>query len=203
MTKSENYYVEQVKRPIDVPLKPVNVFGSSYVFQSPMAVVLEVQNLFSKYKYLIKGLNDEVYFRATKGLSTVLYDMNDKPLLNIRNGFTKVCLYEGKNHDEQPLVVIKNKDSTVARKFTVTYINRQTKQEETLDMNCDCHFRSAGIFMGKEKEGAPMVGKCIQTVKPTIGGEKIKYTIQIAPGIDIILIIALSIFIRIKKEGQS
>jgi len=199
MTKQEDYYIEQVKKSINIPLKTIDVFGSSFVFQSPVVVILEVQKLFSKYKYIIKGTNGEEFFRVKNSLKLTLSDMNNKPLLNIRNGFSKICIYEGESHEGEPVVTIKHKESRVARKFTVTYINRLTKQEETLDMNCDHYYRSAGFFMGKEKEGAPMVCKLVQITRPTFGGENIKFTIEIAPGIDNILMIALSSLIVAKK----
>ncbi|OUM67836.1 hypothetical protein PIROE2DRAFT_4647 [Piromyces sp. E2] len=146
-----NYYKEQVKRPVSEPPKNIMVFGSHYVFKHQVDVTIET------------------------GFKIILYDINDNPLFNIRNNIGIVCIYKGDDIDEQS--IIKNKDSIVARKFTVTYIDQITKQEEILDMNCDRHFGSEGFFIGKEKEGAPMVGKFIQAERLIFAGEYIKYSI--------------------------
>jgi len=66
---------------------------------------------------------------------------------------------------KKEIVKKKHKNSMKSQKYTIDYINKTTGKDEILNMNCSFTCHTCGIFNGKEKEGAPMIGRFCKIFK--------------------------------------
>lgn len=193
------------------PPRPVACVEQRFVFQQPLQLYLDEKYSFSGDDFTIKDSNGVSYFKC-KGKTfsfrdkKVLYDLYDKPLINIQeNAFYGhgMKVYAGKNTDKV-LGSIHRKSLLKKNKYEFTYQNIATNQTEVLDMKCDFFGSSCGIFYGKEKEGAPMICSITKTKQMlSLFSNYDHYVINVAPGVDAALMVALTIcFDELKHEDE-
>ncbi|ORX44228.1 hypothetical protein BCR32DRAFT_275932 [Anaeromyces robustus] len=99
----------------------------------------------------------------------VFYDRNNKPLVNIRDNFE---VYSGKD-------------------------KKIMERKEIIDINIESYFRSAGLFIGKEKKNAPIIYKIIKIKSKTLYFE---YILEMVPSVDYIFLMALAIIYMSNDE---
>jgi len=198
----KNYTNNEVKKP------PNNIIALEERFVFPQAITLVINTKplsFSANGFTIKDTKGMDYFKC-KGSSLnitdkkILYDLYDLPLLNIQNRVfslkDKIEIYLGANQD-QVVATINQKSMMNVNKYTLEFFNQAKDCKEFLDMKCDLMGSSCGIFYGKEKEGAPMISKITRKIETS----QVLYNVEIAPGVDISLIVAATIcFDQLKKE---
>ncbi|ORX85842.1 hypothetical protein BCR32DRAFT_265386 [Anaeromyces robustus] len=182
------YYNNQVKKQITKAPTDIAVVNPNFIFQAPVLLIMEHHSI-KKPKYVFKSVDGQVLFTGHSSFSKcVLYDRNNIPLINIRNNFE---VYSGKDKKNGKLLIeTVKKNSTVAKKFIIKYYNIVMERKEILDFNIESYFRSAGLFVGKEKENAPMIYKIMRMKSKTSHSE---YTLEMTPGVDYIFLMALAI----------
>ncbi|ORX52240.1 hypothetical protein BCR36DRAFT_582740 [Piromyces finnis] len=182
---------------------------SRFVFNKPITLVINTKLSLSSKDFTIKDVEGRDYFRC-KGNSLnitdkkVLYDLYEIPILNIKNQLLslkdKSTIYLGSN-SEKVIATINQKNMMNLNKYTLEFFNQAQDKNEFLDMKCNIMGSSCGIFYGKEKEGAPMVCKITRKINASILSSESNYYVEIAPGVDIALIVAATIcFDQLKKE---
>ncbi|ORX52245.1 hypothetical protein BCR36DRAFT_411687 [Piromyces finnis] len=95
------------------------------------------------------------------------------------------------------LVDIHSKNSFKAKKYSVSFHNIPTESNLVIDFNIESSFRSAGIFLGKERNNNSMLCK-IYRIKGKHSYSE--YIMEIAPKVDSILMVALGIMFMDKYE---
>ena len=196
---------------VNKPQNDIVALENRFVFQQPITLVINTKLLsFSSNDFTIKDTQGRDYFKC-KGSSLnitnkkTLYDLYDLPLLNIQNQLLtlkdKTDIYLGAN-SEQIVATIKQKSFMNVNKYVLEFYNIANECVEFLDMKCDLMGSSCGIFYGKEKEGAPMISRISRKIDTTqILSPEGNYYVEIAPGVDISLIVAATIcFDQLKKE---
>ncbi|OUM62305.1 hypothetical protein PIROE2DRAFT_11458 [Piromyces sp. E2] len=190
------YYTEQIEKELSKPPTEIAVIDPGLVNKTPITLYIEHHN-HSSPKYTFKGENGEILFKGESTFSSIiLYDKNDVPLVNIRDGLN-YKVYFGKDKT-QLLAEVFSKNSWVADKFSISYYNLVTENREILDFNMENTYRSAGVFVGKEKEDAPMICK-IQRIKGKPFA-KAEFSIEMAAGVEYIFMLAISIIFMDKYE---
>jgi len=199
--------------PINPPKNDIVVVDPRFVFRMPVTLILREKIFcFSGDDFSIKDLNDVEYFRCKgKALSIrdkkVLYDLYQKPILNIQH---KIFTMKGNikiyaDNEENKILATVNKKSFISvKKYIVEFYNQATGKNEYFDMKCDFFSFTCGIFYGHEKEGAPMVCKVTKKldVKLVFTTQE-NYYVQIAPGVDAALMVAIAIcFDEYKNEDD-
>ena len=189
------------------------VTENRFVFDKPVTLILR-ENLmsFSGDDFTIKDTEGVSYFKCEgKALNIrdkkTIYDLNGTPILNIRNAILflkgRMKVYAGKD-DKKTLASIIPKTSIHSRKYIISFYNISEEKEETLDMKCDFFSHSCGIFYGKEKEGSPMVCKIIKKIDArSLLTNKDNYYVEVAPGIDAALMVAIAICFDELKNDDS
>jgi len=192
------YYGDQTKKELEKPPKEIAVVDPAFVFKAPIMLYMEHHGITTP-KYIFKGIDGKTYFTGKDSLTKcILYDSTDAPLVNIRtslSGNYKVYL---KDKKETLLIETTSKFSWVANKLIVKYHNIATESEETLDLNMESYYRSAGLFAGKEKENAPMICK-IMRMKGTSSHSE--YSIEMAAGVDNVFLLAIGIIFMSSYEA--
>jgi len=193
------------------PSNDIVALESRFLFQQPITLVINTKLLsLSSDNFTIKDVEGREFFKC-KGSSLnigdkkILYDVYEIPILNIQNRLLslkdKTTIYLG-NHTEQVVATISQKNMMNFSKYTLEFFNQATDKQEFLDMKCNIMGSSCGIFYGKEKEGAPMISKITRKINASsILSPEGNYYVEIAPGVDIALIVAATIcFDQLKKE---
>jgi len=167
---------------------------------------------FSGDDFTIKDINNIEYFKCKGKVFTfhdkkTLYDLYELPILNIQHKiFTlkrNIKIYADKN-DQKQLASISKKSIFSIKKYIIEFYNQATEQTEYLEMKCDYFSFTCGIFYGKEKEGAPLICKVIKRLDAKLlFTSQENYYCQIAPGVDLAFMVALSIcFDEYKNEND-
>jgi len=182
-----------------------------FVFQQPITLNLDEKYSFSGDDFKIKDTNGVSYFKC-KGNSfslrdkKVIYDLYDKPLFNIQGNMFYghgLKVYAGKG-TSTVLGKVSRRSLLKKNKYEFSFTNIMTNQPEVLDMKCDFFGYSCGIFAGKESQGAPMICSITKTKNMlSLISNPDHYQIQIAPGVDAALMVALAIcYDELKHESE-
>lgn len=204
------FYDNKKVTPID---HDIMVTEQRFVFDKPITLLLRENILcFSGDDFTIKDTDGVSYFKCKgKALNIrdkkIIYDLYGTPILNICNGIlflkSRMKIYAD-NNDKKTLAKITPQTSISSRKYVISFYNIANEQEETLDMKCDFFSHSCGIFYGKEKEGSPMVCKIVKKIDAKgLLTKKDDYYIEIAPGIDAALMVAIAICFDELKNDDS
>jgi len=188
---------------ISSPKNEIAVVDPRFVFRTPVTLILREKIFsFSGDDFSIKDVNDVEYFRCKgKAFSIrdkkILYDLYQKPILNIQH---KIFTMKGNikiyadNEDTKVLATINKKSFISVKKYIVEFYNQATERNEYFDMKCDFFSFTCGIFYGHEKEGAPMVCKITKKLDAKlVFTTQENYYVQIAPGVDAALMVAIAI----------
>ena len=192
------YNDELLKKTVTSPEKEIVIVDEEYISKEPVTYTIK-----TKEGFIITDSNGiECYKYKTKSFSDtfIIYDPKEKPLLSIKMGFTSKIFSEKRTKKE--IGKIKPKNSTKAQKYEIVYTNKATGKEEILNLNCSSYFRTSGIFHGREKEGAPLIGRIIRTVDNSFFNQNATYTIEIAPNVDILIMVALCVYVSLKKTSE-
>jgi len=190
------YYTEQIEKQCSKPPTEIAVIDPGLILKSPLKLYMEHHSI-STPKYIFKGEDGEVRFKGESNFSSIIvYDNNNVPLVNIRDG-QNYDIYFSKDKSKL-LAETSSKKSWVAEKLSVSFYNVVTENRELLDFNIENAFRSAGVFVGKEKEGAPMICK-IQRIKGKLFSNA-EFSIEMAEGVEYIFMLALGIIFMDKYE---
>ncbi|OUM62304.1 hypothetical protein PIROE2DRAFT_69520 [Piromyces sp. E2] len=180
------YYEEQIEKQITpVSPKEIAVVSPDYIFKTPVMLTLEHHSIVSP-NFIFRGVDDVIYFTE----STTYYGK--------KGSFSNYKVYLG-DRKEKLLLKTSAKGSWRANKLKLTYHNLATESEEELDFNMENSYRSAGLFVGREKDNSPMICK-IQRLKETTHA-KSEYAIEMSAGVDNLFLLSIvTIFILNYKE---
>ncbi|ORX86174.1 hypothetical protein BCR32DRAFT_290161 [Anaeromyces robustus] len=176
------------------PKNKVIAVSDNFIYENAKTLFLK-QHLdkdgSSSCDFTITGIKGNTYFTCKKSCQKkVIYDVDNNPVLNIRNKliFPHISFYMGK--DESDIIGSVQSDS----KFVELH-NKAIDKMEVLNVMNDKFNCSCGIFQGKESENAPMICKIreIMDSNSFITYSDKEYSIEIAAGIDITFIVALAI----------
>jgi len=181
----------------DIISNPKNLIVSvdkDFIYQETKTFFLKQyldKDSHSKYDFTINSFNGKNYFNCKKeGQMKILYDVYNNPVLTIKHSlvFPHISFYKGKDNKE--LLGTVQSDTTL-----VEFNNQSTGNKEILNVLNDKFNCSSGIFHGKEKERAPMICKIreIMDANSFITYSDKEFTVEIASGVDVTLIIALAI----------
>ncbi|ORX86173.1 DUF567-domain-containing protein, partial [Anaeromyces robustus] len=199
--------------PISKPKKDVVCVDQRFVFQQPLTLILREKIFcFSGDDFSIKDPSGVEYFRCKGKLFSIrdkkiLYDLYGQPILNIQHTiFTikgNIKIYAD-DSDKSLLASINKKSFISIKKFIIEYYNKATEKTQYLDMKCDFFSFTCGIFDGHEKEGAPMIAKVSKRLDAKLLlTDRENYYLQIAPGVDAALMVAIAIcFDEYKNENH-
>jgi len=191
------YSEELMNKKIISPDNEINIIDEEYVSKVPTIYSI---NLKEDTTFIISDSNGKICYKFTyKSISDTITicDAKDKPLITIKKGLSsvKILAEEGKKE----FAKLKFKNSTKGHKFLMEYINKATEKEEVLNLNCSSNYRTSGVFYGREKENAPMISRICRLSNDINLNKKFNYTIEIAPNVDNLIIIALSVYISMKR----
>jgi len=190
------YYKEQVKKEKKkVSPKEIAVISPDLIFKIPMVLFMEHHSI-TKPHFVFRGVDDKIYFIGNNSFSkTVICNSEDVPLINVRGSPDKFKIYLG---DDKKKLIANTipKNSFHANKMTLSYYNIVSESDEILDYNIDSAYRSAGLFIGKERDNSPMIFK-IQRLKK---GEhaKSEYALEMSAGVDNIFLVSLGVIFMFK-----
>jgi len=187
------YYDKLKDSQIQNPNEEVAVVDRKYIFPNSVVVTLEhARNFLAKFNLKVKGTDGVKYFKGkSKSNKKVIYSLEEKPIVNIADSKSCKKVFYGKTEDNL-IAKVKPKDN---RKFKIKFKNLANGNEAFFEMRCDKKFRICGVFYGKEKEGAPLVGRFTRD-KPAKG----QCTVEMAPYVDNMFLIALAHFFNDKNE---
>ncbi|ORX86172.1 hypothetical protein BCR32DRAFT_325066 [Anaeromyces robustus] len=188
------------------PPNEIVALEERFVFHRPITLVIGAKLFtFTEDDYTIKDDEGMDYFKCSGNSlnisnKKIIYDLYDLPLLNIKNQILslrdKVTVYLGET-EEEVFATVTQKSMVNVTKYTLDFFNQAKDKKEFLDLKCDIVGNSCGVFYGKEKEGAPMIGKITRKIESST----YSYTVEIAPKVDIALMVAATIcFDQLKKE---
>ncbi|OUM62308.1 hypothetical protein PIROE2DRAFT_44426 [Piromyces sp. E2] len=200
--------------PIQPPKNDIVGIEPRFVFRNPLTLILREKIFsFSGDDFSIKDINNVEYFRCKgKALSIrdkkILYDLYQKPILNIQH---KILTLKGnikiyaEDKQDKILATINKKSFISVKKYIIEFYNQATEKTEYLDMKCDFFSYSCGIYYGHEKEGAPLICKITKKIDmKLVFTTQENYFVQIAPGVDAALMMAIAIcFDEYKNEDDS
>jgi len=192
---------------------PQSIVGveQRFIFQEPITLYIDEKSSLSGDDFTINDTNGVPFFKC-KGKffsfndKKVIYDNYDKPILNIQEETFighNMKIYAG-DDSKTKLGELSRKSMLKNNKFVYTFTNLADNRTEELDMKCDLIGNSCGIFYGKEKEQAPLVCN-IAKIKQSLFTKKRRdhYCIKVAPGVDVALMVALTIcFDELKSEKE-
>jgi len=201
------------KDEVSAPKNEIVAIDSKFVQKESVTLVLK-EKLFSMSMddFSIKDTNGVAYFKCEgKAFSVrpkkIVYDTDKNPLFNIQHkllAFKPTAkIYTGTD-DSNQIAKISLKKVISVKKYIVEFHNKATGKDECIEMKCDTMGYSCGIFYGKEKEGAPMIGKVFQKLdaKTALTGAQ-NYFLQVAPGVDLSFLVAIALcFDEFKNEQR-
>jgi len=200
--------------PIKAPKNDICATEQRFIFRQPLTLILREKIFsFSGDDFSIKDANNVEYFKC-KGKAfnirdkKILYDLYQKPILNIQHKILtlkrNIKIY-AEDKTEKIYATINKKSFISVKKFIVEFYNQATEKTEYLDLKCDFFSYTCGIFYGHEKEGAPMVAKVTKNFDcKLVFTSQENYYLQIAPGVDAALMVAIAIcFDEYKNEDDS
>jgi len=195
----------RIQRP-DVP-----VIGTEprFLAQQPVTLVLKEHVLsFSGDDFSIKDTNGLTYFKCKGKYMTLhdrkyLYDIYNNPIITIKENISlrfKQTLNDPRS--DTKIASIKKSSLFSFRTLTVKFNNKANNKKEILTVKGDLMSLSCGIYYG-EGSNAPLVARVNKKLDAkTIFTNKDSYSLEIAPNVDMALMVALAIiFDEYKHEG--
>jgi len=188
----KNYLTEIAYRTVESPIKPISIVDEKYVTQKPLLYKIEKEKkILSDYNYRIKDIDDtEIYLSKEKLRGSVIYNKNNEPIIGITDSYDSVIQRKinlGKK-DDMCIGSIKLVNSNVLNKFILEFLNKDTGIYESFMMNCDPDYFIGIIFYDNGQGNTYLVAKILKDQY-----NKYQYTVEIAPGVDNIYIIATCI----------
>jgi len=199
--------------PISSPKNDIVCTESRFISRKPVTLILREKLFeFSDDDFIIKDTNNTEYFKCKEKINRfkekkTIYDLCETPILNIHHKILSlrkyIKIYSDENEQRQ-LASIHKKSLFSIKKYIIEFYNQATEQTEYLEMKCDYFSFTCGIFYGKEKEGAPLICKVIKRLDAKLlFTSQENYYCQIAPGVDLAFMVALSIcFDEYKNEND-
>ncbi|ORX63922.1 DUF567-domain-containing protein [Anaeromyces robustus] len=199
---TENKY-EIVSGYIKSPSNKIIITDERFCLQKPETFVLKEKFFsLSSDDFSIKDVNGVKYFKCLgKAFSIqekkVLYDLNNEPILNIREKVIslrgKMNIYEGKT-ENKVLLTIKPKSPIFNRQILVNFYNKATGKDEIFEIKCDLFDFGCDIYYGKKKNGAPLICSIHSKIDAkSIITSSDHYYVTVAANVDIAAMIALAI----------
>jgi len=189
----------------------VSIVGTEarFLSQQPVTLVLKEHVLsFSGDDFSIKDTNGLTYFNCKGKYMTLhdrkyLYDIYGNPIITIKENISlrfKQTLNDPKS--DHKIASIKKTSILSFRSLTVKFFNKATNKKEILTVKGDLMSLSCGIYYG-DSTHAPMIARVVKKLDAkTIFTNKDSYSLEIAPNVDMALIVALAIiFDEFKHEG--
>jgi len=189
----------------------VSVIGTEprFLAQQPVTLVLKEHVLsFSGDDFSIKDTNGMTYFKCKGKYMTIhdrkyLYDIYNNPIITIKENISlrfKQTLNDPRS--DHKIASIKKTSLLNFRSLTVKFYNKATNQKETLTVKGDLMSLSCGIYYGSSSSG-PMIARVTKKLDAkTLFTKKDSYSLEIAPNVDMALMVALAIiFDEFKHEG--
>jgi len=191
-----------VKRP------NVSVVGteSRFIAQNPVTLYLKEHVLsFSGDDFSIADSSGMSYFKCKGKYITLhdrkyLYDIYNNPIISIKENFSfrfKQTLNDPQSGNK--IASIKKVSMLSFRSLTVKFFNKATNRKEILTVKGDLLSLSCGIYYGKTliaRVSKKLDAKTIFTNKDT-------YALEIAPNVDMALMVALAIIYDEFKHDKS
>jgi len=190
----------------------IPVIGTEARFLAQQRVVLELKEhvlSFSGDDFSIKDTKGVSYFKCKgKYISfhdrKYLYDIYDKPIITIKKNISlrfKQTLNDPVSDHE--IASIKKSSLFSLRKLVVKFYNKATNQKETLVLKSDLISLSCGIYYG-DKANAPLIARVNKVIDAkTLFTNKDSYSLEIAPNVDMALMVALAIIFDEFKHDDS
>jgi len=158
------YSDQLMSKSVISPDKEIVIVDEDYISKEPTNFVINVKEGFSYDFEILDNNGKECYRTKSKSLSDTrtIYDLKDKPMVSMKEGFTTDKIFSEKKIKKE-IAKIKPKNSTKANKYEIEYLNKASRKNEILNLNCSSSFTTAGIFNGREKEGATMICRIRRT----------------------------------------
>ncbi|OUM62043.1 hypothetical protein PIROE2DRAFT_62161 [Piromyces sp. E2] len=206
------YFRDLIDKQLYSPYEQISAVNTKFIRSKETVIIMKIKvSLFSKFEYKMEEDGVKCFKSSVLFNKKVLYTMNEEPLLNMNSESSSPkktrLIYDGKKKDKliSSVETIKFQKGMKKIKHKVTFDNIAVKDQRTLEMNCDKKFCACGIFYGEEDINSPLVCKISR-----IPHERYKFKIEIAPGVDIVFMLALAIifadkvkFYRILKNRDS
>lgn len=190
----------------------VSVIGTEprFIAQKPVTLALKERVLsFSGDDFSIKDTNGMTYFKCKGKYLTLhdrkyLYDIYNNPIITIKQNISlrfKQTLNDPRS--DEKIASIKKTSLLSFRSLTVKFFNKATNKKEILTVKGDIMSFSCGIYYG-EGSHAPMIARVVKRIDAkTIFTSKDSYSLEIAPNVDMALMVALAIiFDEFKHEDD-
>jgi len=190
---------------IKSPETPVVGTEARFLAQRPVTLYLKEHVLsFSGDDFSIKDSNGMSYFKCKGKYITIhdrkyLYDIYNNPIITIKENISlrfKQTLNDPKSGDK--IASIKKTSLLSFRSLTVKFFNKATNRKEILTVKGDLMSLSCGIYYGKN-----MIARVSKKLDAkTLFTNKDTYALEIAPNVDMALMVAIAIiFDEFKHEG--
>jgi len=196
------YSDELLNKSVTSPEKEVVIVDEEYISKESVTLTINAKEGFSQEFVIMDSNGKECYKFKTKSFSDTftICDPKEKPLLSIKMGFSSDKIFSEKRTKKE-IGKIKPKNSTKAHKYEIEYTNKATRKEEILNLNCSSNYRTSGVFHGREKEGAPLISRFSREINNSFLSSKSTFTIEIAPNVDILIMVALCVYVSLKKTS--
>jgi len=180
----------------------VPIIGTEARFLAQQKVVLKVKEHILSFigdDFSIKDTNGVNYFKCKGKYVTLhdrkyIYDIYDNPIITIKKNISlrfKQTLNDPVSDHE--IASIKKSSLFSFRKLVIKFYNKATNQKEVLVLKSDIMSLSCGIYYG-DNSNAPMVARVFKVLDAkTLFTNKDSYSIEIAPNVDMALMVALAI----------
>ena len=165
-----------------------------------MFKIEKVKAITSDYDFRIYNMDDvELYKSKQKLLKQVLQlSENDEPIISIVDSTgerIKKRIFLGKK-EEQCVGNIREIKSNVLNKYSIEFLNSKTEIFESFTMNCDIDFYTCTILYDNNQGKISLVARIFKDQY-----EKRYYQLEIAPGVDQMIIFAAAIYFTTKSSN--
>jgi len=181
-------------KPVERPLNNIPIVDSKYISEQPQVFTIKKEKkAFAENFCKILGTDGKIKYKVDeKSFKTILYDVStDEAILNISettDSDIKRKIWSSKKR-EKCFGQISAMYSRVLNKYSIQLLNKDTNIYEKFIMNCDPFFYYCDILY---LNGNGQVSLVCKVVKDQY--EKFDYQIEIAPGVDSMMMIAASIY---------
>jgi len=196
-------YSDQIKsNELTPPKDKIVVIGEDYISNEPTSYTVKYKNNYLAIE--VFDSNGKKCFKTKSKMCGIgISDMNDEDILYFNENSIPSVKLISKKEDEKEIARFSSKNTTTQHhKYKVEFTNKTNEICQIINVHCSSTYRSVGVFNGNEKEGAPMICRMIDNSKSNqISCDRIyeaytsEYTIEIAPNVDNLLMIALMIYI--------
>jgi len=194
-------YSDQLRsKNVTSPDNKLVAIDENYVTKEPTTYKINFEEKLSDNYKILDSNDKECYIVKKKTFGDVaICNLNEEPLILIKDDFTlKILKYE--KEGKKVIAKVEYKATMKHNKYEVKFKNISTGKDETLCLNGSSTYNTVGVFNGKEKEGAPMISRMQNTINvSSFFNYKGQFTIEIAPNVDSLLMIALGLFISLTK----